>query len=347
MKKEVKKEVVTFMDYEFVLGVSKKFDNDFYQVKNIFEKGTFSDTDRIKLIMIYKPSYHESGKIEGVTSYDSTATGCKFCEKMRKAAENNPAHICGGCYDVRNENYRGVNMKNRHLLNMVIMSSILFTKEELALINVSKLGRVNSSGDTPNKVYAENMINLGYVNPNTHFAYWVKNTADVSEAIDELGKPENMTFVQSSPVINRPAQLDKNFDILFTVYLEEADVLEAVKAGSGECNGKKCMECGFKCYLNGWKKGQNVAELARGFSKEKRAKIREYLDKKPIITKGTQKDLVSYISSKYGLTKKSINDFIKAGREKGLQWDNITINGMNITFYLATGKMFTGERKAA
>lgn len=347
MKKEELKKVVSFKGYDFTIGVSKKFDRDFTEVKAILEKEELYSVDRIKLVTIYKPSYHEDGKIEGITSYDSTATGCEFCRKMQEAAKKNPAHICGGCYDVRNENYRGANMKNRHMLNMLIMESIEFTKEELSLINTSKIGRINSSGDAPNITYAVNMLNLMYVNPYVHFAYWAKNTEAVTAAVDKVGKPENCTLVQSSPIINRPAKLAKHFDIVFTVYLEKKDVLEAVKAGAGECNGKKCMECGFKCYLNGWKKGQNVAELLSGVSKEKRVKIREYLDKKPIITNGTQKELVNYVSSKYGLTKKSLNTFIQDGRKNGLQWNNMVVNGMDITFYLAAGKMFIGEKKAA
>lgn len=346
--KEMKEEniIVTFMGYEFVLGKSKKFDADFSVVKNILEKETISSVDRIRLLMFYRPSYHETGKIEKVTSFDSSST-CAFCMKMKEAAKKNVAHICGGCYDTRNEAYRGVNMRNRHLLNMIIMSSVLFTKEELALLAATKINRINSSGETPNETYAMNMINLAFVNPGFKFAYWAKNTKAVSAAIDTLGKPENMTFVQSSPIINRPATLDKNFDLLFTVYLEESDVLEAIKKGSGECNGKKCMECGFKCYLNGWKHGQNIAELARGIGKEKRAAIRKYLENKPIITTGTQKELVDYVSSKYGLTKKAVNDVIRNARKAGLQWDNITVGNMDVTFYLKTGKMYVGEVKAA
>lgn len=72
-----------------------------------------------------------------------------------------------------------------------------------------------------------------------------------------------MTLVQSSYRLNKAVKLAKHFDIVFTVYTDENALAEAVANGSGECNGKKCRDCGYKCYLNGWQNGQNVAEYLR------------------------------------------------------------------------------------
>ena len=169
MKKEVRIEY--YMGRKFFVGASGKFDKDLATVKGIFEKGieNLTHIDRTKLIMIYSPAYHKTGKIEGITSFDSSATNCEFCKTMRKAAEKNPAHICNFCYDLeQEESFKGVNVLNRHTLNMLIMSTVRFTREELTLIDCTQIGRINSSGDTENDIYAENMILLIWVHEHAH-----------------------------------------------------------------------------------------------------------------------------------------------------------------------------------
>ena len=258
---------------ELVMEASKKFEKDLLTVKTILEKDVITEADRIALLTIYKAAYHDSGKIEGITSYDSTATNCAFCAQMRKAAESNPKHICNYCYDYAQEHsFRGANIVNRHTLNMLIMSNVLFTVEELRLVSASYINRVNSSGDTPNTTYARNMFNIMRAYPGFHFAYWAKHTAAVIEACEIDGKPANVTLVQSSPIIGKPAKLAKYFDIVFTVYATKEELEKALASGACECNGKKCKDCGYKCYLNGWKSGSNVAEYLR-VNAETRAKI--------------------------------------------------------------------------
>ena len=222
--------------------------------------------ERFQLLRIYRPSYHKSGKIEDIMSFDSTATNCAFCQAMRKAAENNPLHICGYCYDYDQEHgFKGVNVLNRHSLNMIIMASIEFTVEELRTLPVAYLNRVDSSGDVPNNTYACNMIKLCYAFPAVRFAFWSKNTAAVIFACDKYGKPSNVVLVQSSVIIGKPAALAKYFDVVFTVYLTKEDTAAAIAAGAGACNGKKCKDCGFKCYTGAWIADgvKNVAEYLR------------------------------------------------------------------------------------
>ena len=226
---------------EIVPGASSKFDRDFETVRAILDKETIGAVDRMQLLTIYKSAYHDGGKIEGITSFDSTATNCAFCQSMRAAAANNPAHICRYCYDYAQEHsFRGANIVNRHSLNMLIMQSVDFTVDELKLISASYINRVNSSGDTPNETYARNMLRIAYAYPIFKFAYWSKNIAAVIAACDQLGKPENMTLVQSSPIIGKPVKLAKYFDIVFTVYATKDDINAALAAGAKECNGKKC-----------------------------------------------------------------------------------------------------------
>jgi len=263
--------------YNYIHGdKTAKFESDLFAVAAILAKDDEEITaaDRCQLLKIYRPSYHETGKIEGVTSFDSTATNCEFCQAMRKAANENPLHICGYCYDYAQEHgYKGVNVLNRHTLNMIIMSTIDFSVDELRALHASQINRVNSSGDVPNVIYARNMLRICYAFDFFKFGFWAKNTLAVIKACDELGKPSNVTLVQSSCMIGKPAKLAKYFDFVFTVYLTKEDVAAAVAAGAGECNGKKCEACGYKCYKNGWTGVKNVAEFLRTDKKTRDAMI--------------------------------------------------------------------------
>ena len=264
----------TLAGVDFELGRSAKFDRDFSRVRDILSKPAddITPAERLELLTIYRPAWHDSGKIEDVMSFDSSAHGCQFCRAMQAAAATEPAHICGACYDAAQEN-RYPDTRNRHGLNMVIMMSLDYTREELAIVTAGAVNRVNSSGDTPNATYARNMLRMAYNTPATHWAYWAKNTGAVTAAVDELGKPANMVLIQSSPIIGVPAKLARHFDYTFTVYPDEATTAAAIEAGAMECNGRKCKDCGFACYMGKWAPGANIAEYLRGVSKARRAEL--------------------------------------------------------------------------
>lgn len=247
-----------------------KLEKDLETVKAIFSKGidNLTTCDKIRLLQIYKAAYHDSGKIEGVTSLDSTATNCEFCKTMRAANAGNDSCICNICYDMAQEGYR-INVMNRHSLNMVIMMTVKFSIDELKYLPLTAIVRVNSSGDTPNYIYACNMINICYAFPHCKIGYWAKNIAPIIKACDDLGKPENLTLIQSSCMIGKPAKKARYFDYVFTVYPDKETTEKAIVAGASECNGKKCRECGYKCYFGSHSSGDNIAELLRGASAEK------------------------------------------------------------------------------
>ena len=255
---------------------TSKFEKELFEVKSILEKEEITQAGKYKLLSIYHPAFHESGKIEGITSYDSTATNCEFCEMMRKAAQENKLHICGYCYDHEQEHsFKGVNVLNRHTLNMIIMSQVEFSVEELRVLNASYINRVNSSGDAPNITYAKNMIKLCYAFPALRFGFWAKNTYAVIKACDELGKPKNLVLVQSSCIIGFIPKLAKYFDFVFVVFLTKEDIEKALKCKTcGECNGKKCKTCGYKCYTGAWiEEGVKIVCEFLRVTKDKRAEL--------------------------------------------------------------------------
>ena len=247
------------------MAKSNKFLHDREIANAIMDKAKngiqLSELECITLVNMIQCNYHNSGKIEGLFSIDSSAAGCGFCAMMQKAAIGNNDHICNYCY-ARRGTLAIPAVKNRHMLNMEILSSIDFTVEELSLMGLTGIVRFNSDGDFDNITHVRNAIRIAYGNRFAKFSLWTKNEHDTIKATDELGKPDNMIYVASSPIIGKAIKLPKYFDYTFTAYRED-QMQEALENGNCECNGRKCMECGFKCYLGTWAKGSNIAEKLR------------------------------------------------------------------------------------
>lgn len=250
-----------------------KFEQDKSIVESILAKPERTHEDRLILLSVYNVSYHDSGKIEGMYSCDSSCNNCTFCQKVRENGKDNPALICNYCYDDAQEK-RWTAVKNRHGLNLLIMSSVRYTVDELATLKMENLLRENSSGDIENDIMAENYINIGYSHPTVDIGLFAKNVSPVIRATDKLGKPENMKYIQSSLLIGVPAKRAKYFDYVFTVYATEEELQKALSDGACECNGKKCRECGYMCYVrNGWEIGSNIAEYLRLKSEKQREEL--------------------------------------------------------------------------
>ena len=241
-----------------------KYEKDLQIVNSILNGKSENDlsfSEAVQLLNVYSVAYHESGKIEDLFSCDSSAHGCDFCNKMRKAAESDPTIICGYCYDWKQEEYR-TNVLNRHSLNLRIMKSVLFTVEQLAFLPCGMYNRINSSGEIDNLTQARNMIRYAKAHPNSNVTMWSKNKPIVEEAFKLEGKPNNMKFGQSSIHIDKADKASEYADFVFTVYSTLEKVEEALQNEAIRCNGIKCKDC-MACYNGSMKNGQAVAELLR------------------------------------------------------------------------------------
>lgn len=263
--------VLDVFGYEIPVEISKtgkpgRLEKDARRVFELLAAGPekLTPSERLELLRIYNVAFHESGKIEGIFSLDSSATNCGFCRKMREYAAAHPEKkcICGSCYDVRQEGFKLAALA-RHTLNLIIMSATVYSREELATVPVYGLTRINSSGDSSGDIYAENMVLFAAAHPACRVTAWAKNTAGYIRACRKHGKPENLLLICSSPFIDKTAPLPEYFDYTFTVYSTPEKIREALAAGAMECNGKKCRECGYSCYTGAWPEGSNIAELLR------------------------------------------------------------------------------------
>ena len=258
------------------MKTNEKYLRDLASASAILEKKTLTADDKMKLLAIYNPSVHTTGKIKGITSLDGSAIHCEFCKAMKAAAEKDPTIVCGDCY-ISNLDNLYKEMTPRHWLNQRIMSETLYSVKQLESVYIAtKLVRVNSDGDMRNTTQAVNMLRLAKAHKQNKVAIWFKNKPAMKEAIAQEGKPKNVIIIYSACRLNEsPVEIFDEcpwVDYVFTVYADKTSIKAAIESGANECNGKHCDECGYKCYNGAWKKKTVIAEYLRGISKEKRAK---------------------------------------------------------------------------
>lgn len=235
----------------------------------ILEKGdAMTAEDRRALINMINVAYHDSGKIEGCFSVDGSAS-CEFCQKMIAAAADNLLIICGMCYAAADAWKEAA--WRRHKLNALILSSVLFTADELSALAIDGTRcRFNEDGDTVNVTHGRNLLRIAETRPGCNFGYWYKNAPAVEAALNAEGiytrdaLPANIRFIHSSPIIGKPVRPLWFDDAIFTVYPDAETTEAAIAAGAQECNGRRCRACGYWCYLNERQETPvNIAEVLR------------------------------------------------------------------------------------
>lgn len=224
------------------------------EAADIIAKGAdMTHADRARLLQLINVKLHEEGsKIADIFSIDSTAA-CEFCTAMRRSAEDNILMICRYCYAAA-DFWKEASWR-RHKLNALILSTVLFTVEELAALPIGALCRFNEDGDTVNETMARNYIRIALAHHGTRFGYWYKNAPAVEAGLHAEGihtredLPDNIRFIHSSMLIGFEAGALWFDDAIFTVFPDAETTEAAIAAGAHECNGRKCRTCGFTCYL--------------------------------------------------------------------------------------------------
>lgn len=189
---------------------------------------------------------HE-GKMKGIHSIGTSCVNNPWCIKRRKNGDS----VCSKCYA---ETYMKMrkSLKQRLLENADILTTRLLTDREFPFIN-DLIFRYESFGDLYNGVHLENYLQICDHNPYTNFGLWSKNTWILDEIFNkkEIPKPDNLSIVVSSPMLNKQMELDRKrywfVDHVFTVY--DKDYIE--KNGVYiNCGSKNCLSCQL-CYHKG------------------------------------------------------------------------------------------------
>ena len=256
------------------------------QANAILAKEELTSVDRMQLLRLLSINVHGKGsKIEDIASIDGTAT-CDFCAKMRNNAQDNELIICGYCYAFA-ESWKEASFR-RHKLNAKILSSVLFSYEELKTVPIpALLCRINEDGDIVNAIHAQNVLRIQIMHNYIRFGFWFKNAPAVEQALKAEGitkreqLPKNVVFVQSSVLIGFPASPVWFADCVFTVFPNKETTENAILNGAFECNGRKCKDCGFNCYLH--ERAENVqyiAEFLRCNAEKRKSIVKAYNERK-------------------------------------------------------------------
>ena len=187
-----------------------------------------------------------SGKMKGINSIGTSCANNPHCMKRRENGDS----ICSHCYAATYMKMRKA-LKQHLEENAEILKTRLLQGREIPVTNAQVM-RFESFGDLYNTTHLWNYVLICKENPHTNFALWTKNTWILDELFNKLGveKPENLSIVVSSPLVNKQMELDReNFwfvDHVFTVYdkkyIEENDV--SINCGSRNCLG--CQICYHK-----------------------------------------------------------------------------------------------------
>ena len=219
-------------------------------------------------------TYHTSGKIKGLHSLDVSCSNCQFCQK--KQAEADLTQICTYCYT----GSMWPSAKQAHAITGEILSRLELTSEEAAAVSIPAscaMFRFNSDGELINQTHATNLVRIAATHPETVFSVWTKRPGLLKKPIEEEGHPGNLLIGYSSPDIN----IDWNIpyfpfiDFVFTVYTPTG-IETPIKQGARECNGKKCIDCGFKCYRKQPEIGPRPARVAEVLRRPRNMKKAEF-----------------------------------------------------------------------
>lgn len=208
-----------------------------------------------------------TGKLEEFYSISTSVLMNPICQCRAKI----DGCICKDCYAVSGAQ-RFAGLCQGLETNYLILNNFLLAEEVLATIPIPSTNgasRIESHGDVATEICAINYTRIVDSHKHLDFAVFSKNISLYKEVFQTDGKPDNMIFVASSPMVNDvmevPVDMQKYVDHVFTVY--DLDYALAhnihINCGTWKANDldhrcKNCMRCYDKAnheyYINELKK---------------------------------------------------------------------------------------------
>lgn len=184
------------------------------------------------------------GKMKGINSIGTSCAENPFCIERRKNGDS----VCSHCYAATYMKMR--KSLQKHLAeNANILTTRLLKENEIPVTN-AQIFRFESFGDLYNTTHLANYVLICERNPFTKFGLWTKNTWVLDELFNKNGikKPDNLSIVVSSPMLNKEIELDKEkfwfVDHVFTVYDKQFIAKHNVNVN---CGSRDCLGC-QRCY---------------------------------------------------------------------------------------------------
>lgn len=185
-----------------------------------------------------------TGKMAGINSISTSCADNPNCIARRQNGDS----VCSKCYASTYLKMRK-SLKEHLVENSEILQTRLLSEGEIPVTN-AQIFRFESFGDLYNAIHLENYLLICKRNPFTQFALYTKNIWILEGVFgqDKTKKPNNLSIIVSSPLLNKQMELDRNrywfVDHVFTVYDKEF-----IKDNNVEinCGARSCLGCQI-CY---------------------------------------------------------------------------------------------------
>lgn len=192
------------------------------------------------------------GKMKDVYAISTLSLVNKMCLRRMK----NEKIVCHHCYVKRSLHITAI---LNYVQNFFVLTSAPIATEFIPVLNPKHaekhpIIRLESMGDLANVIQAENYLRIAAANDVFRFALWTKNPNYLKQAIDNYGKPENLSTVWSMSQVNvmdnDPDKWNKYFDHRFIV-VESQELKDSYLAKNGfypcKCGRRSCVTC-QECY---------------------------------------------------------------------------------------------------
>lgn len=216
------------------------------------KKNELTFADQIKLVMCIVVSAL-TGKLEDFFAVSTSVLMNKICQARAKIE----GCICKDCYAAAGCS-RFAGLCQGVETNFLILNNFLLSIEAwklLAIPSINGKARIEAHGDVASVVCAINYNRIVESHKHLIFAVFSKNLDIWKKVFETEGKPDNMIFIASSPMVNEimeiPDDMKQYVDHVFTVFDEEYARKHGIKINCGTWEGHdldhRCKRCD-RCY---------------------------------------------------------------------------------------------------
>ena len=203
-------------------------------------------------------SENMTAKLQNVNALSTACSVNPTCQARAKDCRS----ICAHCFAFLTfERYN--DLEQAAIINFIILNSALYSVEAWAAVNIPPsaafdLFRIEAFGDVASAIQCGNYIRLAETHSYLQrVGVWSKNLGFWASAFEVMGKPANMVFNASSPVLNEAMVIPDRFawfvDHVFTVYNAAAAIAGDVNIN---CGDRICANC-KRCYTAGNERAVN------------------------------------------------------------------------------------------
>lgn len=218
-------------------------------------KANLSFAEQVELVLQIVVS-ELTGKLEDFWAVSTSVLMNPICQARAKV----DGCICKDCYAAAGCS-RFTGLCQGVETNYLILNNFLISEEAWAILPIPSItgkARIESHGDAATEICAINYNRIVASHRHLDFAVFSKNLNLYRPVFETEGKPDNMIFVASSPIVNVvmeiPADMVKWVDHVFTVYTREFAEANNIVINCGTWEGHdldhRCKRC-MRCYTRG------------------------------------------------------------------------------------------------